>query len=118
MDIKEICKHNLLKRKCNICRQLCEHGRNKSRCKDCDGVSLCKHGREKYYCKLCKGNGICEHNKYRRHCKFCKNKKKDNMLKEKIAYYLNDIHFMINLKSHIIDFDSLLQNNKINDILL
>jgi hypothetical protein len=23
---------------------------------------ICEHNRDKYRCKLCKGNGICEHN--------------------------------------------------------
>jgi hypothetical protein len=30
----------------------CEHGRQKSRCKDC-GTGYCKHGRQKCKCKDC-----------------------------------------------------------------
>ena len=31
----------------------CEHGRQKSRCKECGGSGICVHGREKRRCKDC-----------------------------------------------------------------
>ena len=31
----------------------CEHGRQKSRCKECGGSGLCEHGRQKSQCKEC-----------------------------------------------------------------
>ena len=35
----------------------CEHGRQRSRCKECDG-SICEHGRERRFCKDCSGGGL------------------------------------------------------------
>jgi hypothetical protein len=49
----------------------CEHGREKSRCKECGGSGICEHGKEKRYCKECGGSGICEHNKRKQYCKEC-----------------------------------------------
>lgn len=39
----------------------CEHGRQKSYCKECGGSGICEHGRLRYRCKGCVGSGICEH---------------------------------------------------------
>ena len=39
----------------------CEHGRQKSRCKDCGGSGICEHRRQRRECKDCGGSGICEH---------------------------------------------------------
>uniref|UniRef100_A0A0G4GKP8 CR-type domain-containing protein n=1 Tax=Chromera velia CCMP2878 TaxID=1169474 RepID=A0A0G4GKP8_9ALVE len=50
---------------------LCPHGRQRSRCKDCGGVSICEHGRQRRNCKECGGNGICEHGRHRFSCKEC-----------------------------------------------
>ncbi len=49
----------------------CEHGKRKSRCKECGGGSICKHGKIKYMCKECGGSGICEHGKRKSRCKEC-----------------------------------------------
>jgi hypothetical protein len=38
----------------------CEHGRQKSRCKDCDTGYYCEHRRRKGVCKDC-GTGHCQH---------------------------------------------------------
>jgi hypothetical protein len=46
----------------------CEHGRSKSRCKECGGSGLCEHGRRKYRCKECGGSGICEHGRRKYDC--------------------------------------------------
>ena len=43
----------------------CEHGRQKSHCKDCGGSEVCEHNRRKSQCKDCGGSQICEHNKRR-----------------------------------------------------
>lgn len=51
--------------------KLCEHGRQKSRCKDCGGASVCIHGRQKYYCRDCGGSGVCKHGRRKRTCKDC-----------------------------------------------
>ena len=41
----------------SVCRGsgLCEHGRQRSQCKDCGGSGLCEHGRRKSRCKECGG---------------------------------------------------------------
>jgi hypothetical protein len=50
----------------------CEHNRQRSQCKDCNGVSICEHSRIRSSCKDCKGGCICEHNRDRSKCKECK----------------------------------------------
>jgi hypothetical protein len=47
----------------------CEHGRRKSRCKDC-GTGYCQHGRRKSRCKDC-GTGNCKHGRQKHSCKDC-----------------------------------------------
>jgi len=39
--------------KCRKRNKKCEHGRRKSRCKECGGGSICEHGRRKDNCKFC-----------------------------------------------------------------
>ena len=36
---------------------ICEHGRQRSRCKECGGSSICEHGRQRRKCKECGGSG-------------------------------------------------------------
>ena len=50
----------------------CVHGRQKSRCKECGGISVCEHGRRKSRCKDCGGSEICAHGKERSKCHACK----------------------------------------------
>lgn len=50
----------------------CEHGRRKSRCKDCGGTAICKHNVIKIKCKKCGGSQICEHNIVKSTCLKCK----------------------------------------------
>ena len=49
----------------------CEHGRVRSKCKECGGGSICEHGRERHRCKECGGGSICEHGRIRSRCKDC-----------------------------------------------
>ena len=49
----------------------CEHGRQKSRCKECGGSGICEHNRIRITCKDCGGSSICEHNRMRNTCKNC-----------------------------------------------
>ena len=49
----------------------CEHGRQRSSCKECGGSSICEHKRRRYFCKDCGGKGICEHGRRRSKCKEC-----------------------------------------------
>ena len=49
----------------------CEHGRQRSQCKDCGGASICEHGRIRCTCKDCGGSQICEHGRIRSQCVEC-----------------------------------------------
>ena len=67
---RKLCEHGRLKSKCKDCGTgYCEHGRQKSQCKDC-GTGYCEHGRQKSLCKDC-GTGYCEHGRQRSQCKDC-----------------------------------------------
>lgn len=54
-------------------RFLCEHGRQRYRCKDCGGGAFCQHGKRKCTCKKCGGSSICEHGRERGRCRDCGN---------------------------------------------
>jgi len=51
---------------------MCFHGRQRSRCKECDGSSFCEHMRLRHYCKECGGSGICIHKRRKSDCKECR----------------------------------------------
>ena len=53
-------------------RNLCEHQRERSQCKDCGGSGLCEHQRQRSKCKDCGGSSICEHQRRRSTCKDCR----------------------------------------------
>jgi hypothetical protein len=38
-------------------RKKCEHGRQRSHCKDCGGGGICEHGRRRSGCKDCGDGG-------------------------------------------------------------
>ena len=38
---------------------ICEHGRERSRCKQCGGSQICEHSRVRSRCKECGGSQIC-----------------------------------------------------------
>jgi len=46
----KMCIECLNKNKINIEKNKCEHGKRKSRCKDCGGNGICEHNRDKYSC--------------------------------------------------------------------
>jgi hypothetical protein len=50
---------------------ICHHGRQRTRCKECDGSSFCEHRRLRHYCKQCGGSGICAHGRRKSDCKEC-----------------------------------------------
>lgn len=52
-------------------RKRCEHGRERFRCRDCNGVSICEHNRQRYYCLQCTGTGICPHRQRKERCRLC-----------------------------------------------
>lgn len=53
-------------------RSKCEHGKQKTQCKECGGGSMCEHGTRRTQCKACVGGSICEHKRVRSHCKTCR----------------------------------------------
>jgi hypothetical protein len=67
------CEHGRKKSRCKQCggAYICEHGREKSKCKQCGGASICEHGRIKSHCKQCGGASICEHGRQKSTCKQC-----------------------------------------------
>ena len=67
------CEHGKNKSRCKECggSQICKHGRIKSQCKECGGSSICEHGRIKSQCKECGGSSVCEHGKRKSQCKEC-----------------------------------------------
>ena len=67
------CEHGRQKSHCKECggNSICSHGRRKSQCKECGGSSICEHGRQKPCCKECGGNSICEHGRQKQTCKEC-----------------------------------------------
>ena len=58
-------------KRCTGLPGICEHGRQRSRCKECDGSGVCEHRRLRHYCKQCGGSGICEHGRRKSDCKQC-----------------------------------------------
>lgn len=68
---KGTCLRQMHTRKKSGIKTLCEHGRQKSRCRDCGGSSFCVHRQYKYYCKECGGNGVCHHGRRKSDCKEC-----------------------------------------------
>jgi hypothetical protein len=72
---KNKCIHGRQKSVCKECDgvSFCDHGRIRNTCKECDGASICEHGRRKNICKECKGASICDHNRRRNMCKDCMN---------------------------------------------
>ena len=71
-----ICEHGRQRSKCKECggASICEHGRRRSRCKECGGSAICEHGRQRSKCNLrsaARVGGICEHGRIRSQCKEC-----------------------------------------------
>jgi hypothetical protein len=67
------CEHGKQKSFCKECggSQICEHNRRKPQCKECGGSQICEHNKEKSKCKECDGSQICEHNRRKTQCKEC-----------------------------------------------
>ena len=72
-NINILCNHGRKRSRCKDCDggSICEHNRLRSTCKDCDGGSICEHNRRRSTCKECGGGSICEHNRLRHRCKEC-----------------------------------------------
>ena len=68
------CEHGRRRSRCKECggASICEHGWERSKCKECGYVpKKCEHGRRRTNCKECGGGGICEHQRQRSKCKDC-----------------------------------------------
>ena len=67
------CEHGRQRSQCKECggSKICEHGRRRSQCKECGGSQVCEHGRVRSQCKECGGSQICEHGRIRSTCKEC-----------------------------------------------
>ncbi len=65
------CKRCLVKSKAYYEAGKCEHGKQPSRCVDCEGVGICEHKRQRQSCVECDGGSVCEHKIQRAHCKQC-----------------------------------------------
>jgi len=85
-DIKDTLVHEEVKLTSRK-RKRCPHGRERSRCSECDGSGLCEHkqqitscaicnqcihGIHKYRCSVCDGRHLCEHDQVKYQCKKCK----------------------------------------------
>jgi len=47
------CEECLTKRKANVEKNKCEHGRRRYECRQCGGSQVCTHGKQKNQCKMC-----------------------------------------------------------------
>jgi len=68
------CPHGRQKCRCKECQGcgICEHNKLRTSCKECKGGTICVHDRIRQQCKECKGSSICIHQKRRSRCKECK----------------------------------------------
>ena len=85
-----LCDHNRQRSRCKECggASICEHNRRRDQCKECGGSSYCHHGRLRTTCRECGGASICEHDRIRSQCKecgsgsFCKHGKRRSVCRE------------------------------------
>jgi hypothetical protein len=71
-------KKGITLKTCNRCLEIqkeqntkCKHGKQPSKCVECDGVGVCEHKKERRHCIECRGSAICEHKKHRQTCIEC-----------------------------------------------
>jgi len=71
--LKNKCEHGKQKSRCKECggREICEHERIKTKCVPCKGGSICEHNKQKTHCIECQGSSICEHSRVKGRCKEC-----------------------------------------------
>ena len=67
--------HGRQKARCRECNGafICVHNKNRSYCSECNSLNACEHKRNKIYCAICDGSGLCEHGAPKNRCKACKN---------------------------------------------
>ena len=70
---KLLCEHGKRKSRCRECggSQICEHGKRKDQCRECTPSAFCEHGKQKAQCRQCGGSQICEHGKWKAQCRQC-----------------------------------------------
>ena len=73
INVYSKCEHGRQKSRCRDCggSSICEHGKVKDRCRDCGGSAFCEHGKFKNKCRDCGGSGICKHGKQKQKCYEC-----------------------------------------------
>ncbi len=65
------CKICTAKRKESRDRRKCPHGKDSTKCVECDGQNICCHKKLIGYCLICGGNSLCIHDKKKSECKSC-----------------------------------------------
>jgi len=70
---KNKCEHGKQRTLCKDCggNSICEHHIQRHRCYQCGGSSVCEHNRQRHMCIQCKGSQVCEHGRIRSSCKEC-----------------------------------------------
>ena len=68
-----ICQHQRERSRCKECggARICQHQRVRSQCKECGGASICQHQCQRSTCKECGGASICQHQRQWSQCKEC-----------------------------------------------
>ena len=61
----------------------CTHGKQKSRCIECNGSAICRHKMQTRFCVECKGAAICKHGKRKYWCGQCEKEKGEKEKEEK-----------------------------------
>jgi len=87
------CEHDILRASCRTCtpKNFCEpHGRRKTICKDCGGVSICIHERQRSHCVDCEGSAVCRHKRQKITCRECRGSA--FCIHERIKYGCKDCH--------------------------
>ena len=69
-----VCEHGKQKARCRACggSAFCEHDRFKWSCRECGGTQICEHDRRRSECVECGGGGICSHGRRKTRCQLCK----------------------------------------------
>ena len=88
-----ICDHDKLRASCRTCtpQNFCEpHGRRKTICIECGGVSICVHERQRAQCIDCEGSAFCIHERRKITCRECRGSA--FCIHERIKYGCKDCH--------------------------
>jgi len=77
-----ICEHKKERSRCKDCggSRICQHQRERRRCRECGGSAICEHKRERSRCRDCGGRAICQHQRVRSKCNECVTRNKQQKL--------------------------------------